>query len=75
MQELTDLENKMQEFMKVAQKDIEEQEKILLEPIQQKVKQAIQAQSARSKTLRSYTIRLITILFVTPTAVNATPLK
>lgn len=74
MQELTDLENKMQEFMKVAQKDIEEQEKILLEPIQQKVKQAIQAVGTEQNFTVIYDTADPAILFVTPTAVNATPL-
>ncbi len=43
MQELTDLENQIQEFTKIAQKDIEEHEQQLLEPIKLKVKEAIKA--------------------------------
>lgn len=36
MQELTELENRMQQFMELAQEDIENQEKVLLEPLKQK---------------------------------------
>ena len=38
MQELTELENRIQQFMELAQKDIENQEKILLEPLKQKLR-------------------------------------
>ena len=37
MQELTELENKMQQFMQLAQKDIEMQEKIMLEPLKKQI--------------------------------------
>ena len=43
MQELTDLESRIQNFTKLAQKDIEEHEQLLLEPIKEKVNNAIEA--------------------------------
>lgn len=36
MQELTELENRMQQFMELAQEDMENQEKALLEPLKQR---------------------------------------
>ena len=41
MQELTELENKMQQFMQLAQKDIEQQEKAMLEPLKKQISDAI----------------------------------
>lgn len=74
MQELTDLENKMREFMQLAQKDIEEQEKIMLEPIKQKINQAIHAVGIERNFTVIYDLADPAIAFVTPTAVNANPL-
>ena len=42
MQELTELEKKMQQFMDLAQKDIETQEASLLEPLMDQISKAIQ---------------------------------
>jgi outer membrane protein len=41
MQELTELEKKMQQFMDLAQKDIETQEASLLEPLKGQINEAI----------------------------------
>lgn len=74
MQELTELENKIHEFMKLAQKDIEEQEKILLEPIKEKIKEAIRAVGIEQNFTVIYDLADPGIIFVTPTAINANPL-
>jgi outer membrane protein len=74
MQELTNLENQMQEFIKIAQKDIEEQEKILLEPIRQRIKEAINAVGIEQNFTVIYDISDPSIAFITPSAVDANPL-
>jgi outer membrane protein len=74
MQELTNLENQMQEFIKIAQKDIEEQEKILLEPIRQRIKEAINAVGIEQNFTVIYDISDPSIAFITPSAIDANPL-
>ncbi len=74
MQELTDLENKMQQFTQLAQKDIEEQEKIMLEPIRKKISDAIRAVGIERNFTVIYDLADSGIAFVNPAAVNATPL-
>ena len=73
MQELTDLENKIHEFMKLAQKDIEEQEKILLEPIKEKIKEAVRIVGIEQNFMGIYDLADPAIIFVTPNAVDANP--
>ncbi|HOV71284.1 MAG TPA: OmpH family outer membrane protein [Dysgonamonadaceae bacterium] len=73
MQELTDLENKIHEFMKLAQKDIEEQEKILLEPIKEKIKEAVRIVGIEQNFMVIYDLADPAIIFVTPNAVDANP--
>ncbi|MDD2226250.1 MAG: OmpH family outer membrane protein [Dysgonamonadaceae bacterium] len=74
MQELTDLENKIHEFMKLAQKDIEEQEKILLEPIKERIKEAVRIVGIEQNFMVIYDLADPAIIFVTPNAVDANPL-
>jgi outer membrane protein len=73
MQELTELENRMQQFMELAQKDIENQEKVLLEPLRQKISQAIHAVGIERHYTVIYDLANPGIAFVSPSAVDANP--
>ncbi|MCE5206021.1 MAG: OmpH family outer membrane protein [Porphyromonadaceae bacterium] len=73
MQELTELENRMQQFMELAQKDIENQEKVLLEPLRQKISQAIHAVGIEQRYTVIYDLDNPGIAFVSPSAVDANP--
>ena len=74
MQELTDLENQIQEFTKIAQKDIEEHEQQLLEPIKLKVKEAIKTVGIEQNYTVIYDLDNPSIMFVTPNAIDANQL-
>ena len=74
MQELTDLENRIQNFTKLAQKDIEEHEQLLLEPIKAKIKNAIEAVGIEHNFTVIYDLDDKGIVFVSPNAVDANPL-
>lgn len=74
MQELTDLENQIQKFTNLAQKDIEEHEQQLLEPIKLKVKNAIEAVGIEQNYTVIYDLDNPGIMFVTPNAVDANEL-
>lgn len=71
MQELTDLENRIQNFTQLAQKDIEEQEQQLLEPIKIKVNDAIKAVGIEHNFTVIYDLDTPGIMYVTPNAVDA----
>ena len=71
MQELTDLENRIQNFTNLAQKDIEEHEDQLLEPIRAKVNEAIEAVGIEQNFTVIYDLDNPGIIFVTPSAVDA----
>ncbi|MBF6626926.1 MAG: OmpH family outer membrane protein [Proteiniphilum sp.] len=71
MQELTELENRMQMFMELAQKDIENQEKVLLQPLKEKISQAIRAVGIERNYTVIYDLADEGILFVSPSAVDA----
>ncbi len=73
MQELTELENRMQQFMELAQEDIENQEKILLEPLKQKISEAIHAVGIEQHYTVIYDLANPGIAFVSPSAVDANP--
>ncbi len=73
MQELNDLENKINEFMKLAQKDIEEQEKILLEPIKERIKEAVRIVGIEQNFTVIYDLADPAIIFITPNAIDANP--
>lgn len=74
MQELTELESKISDFMELAQKDIESQEKSMLGPLKQKIHDAIQAVGIEQKFTVIYDLANPGIAFVSPEAVNANPL-
>ena len=74
MQELTDLENRIQNFTNLAQKDIEEHEAQLLEPIKVKVNDAIKAVGIEQNYTVIYDLDTPGIMFVTPDAVDANQL-
>ena len=73
MQELTELENRIQQFMELAQKDIENQEKALLEPLKQKISDAIRAVGIEHNYTVIYDLADPGIAFVSPSAVDANP--
>ena len=74
MQELTDLENRIQNFTKLAQKDIEEHEQLLLEPIKEKVNNAIKEVGIEQNFTVIYDLDDSGIVFVSPNAVDANEL-
>lgn len=74
MQELTTLENQMQQFVELAQKDIEEQEDIMLEPIKKRISDVVREIGIEQNYTVIYDVSDPAIAFITPGAVNATPL-
>lgn len=74
MQELYQLEVSINEFMKVAQADIEDQEKLLIEPLRRKVKDAIHQVGVEQGFICIYDLANPAIAFVTPNATDANPL-
>lgn len=74
MQELTELEQKMNDFMQLAQKDIEAQEQKLLVPLKQKLNDVIRTVGIEHNFTVIYDISNSGIAFVTPKAIDATPL-
>jgi outer membrane protein len=71
MQELTELENRMQQFMELAQKDIENQEKALLKPLKQKINEAIRVVGIERNYTVIYDLADEGIAFVSPSAEDA----
>jgi len=74
MQELYELERQINGFMKVAQQDIETQEKQLIVPLRKKVKDAIYQVGVENGFICIYELANPAIAFVTPDATNATNL-
>lgn len=74
MQELTELENRIQQFMELAQQDIEHQEQGLLDPLRQKIREAIHAVGLEHRFTVIYDLADEGIAFVSPEAVDANPL-
>lgn len=74
MQELTELENRISQFMELAQKDIENQERILIEPLKKIISNTIHAVGVENKYTVIYDLANPGIAFVSPDAVNANPL-
>jgi outer membrane protein len=74
MQELYELEDRISKFMKTAQEDIETQERIQIEPLRQKMNDAIYQVGIEQGFVCIYDLANPSIVFVTPEAVNATPL-
>lgn len=73
MQELTELESRISQFMELAQEDIENQEKELLEPLKQKINNAIHAVGTEQGYMVIYDLATPGIAFVSSDAVNANP--
>ncbi|RNC66895.1 OmpH family outer membrane protein [Proteiniphilum sp. X52] len=73
MQELTELESRITQFMELAQKDIENREKELLEPLKQKINNAIHHVGIEQGYTVIYDLANPGIAFVSPDAVNANP--
>lgn len=71
MQELTELENRMQEFMTMAQQDIEFQEKEKLEPLKQQINEAIRLVGIEQNFTVIYDLANPGIAFVSPMAEDA----
>ena len=74
MQELYELERQINNFMKVAQDDIQNQEQILIAPLRKKVKDAIYQVGIEQGFVCIYDLANPAIAFVTPDATNATAL-
>lgn len=72
MQELYELERQINDFMKLAQQDIESQEKALIDPLRQKIKDAVYQVGVEKGFVCIYDMANPAIAFVTPDAVNAT---
>ena len=74
MQQLYELERELNEFMKVAQNDIQDQESQMLDPLRQRVKEAINQVGIDKGYICIYDTANPTIAFVTPDATDITPL-
>lgn len=73
MQELYELEQNITRFMKVAQEDVDAQEKALILPLREKLKEAIESVGIEKGYVCIYDKANPTIAFITPDAVDATP--
>ena len=74
MQELKELENSITDFMKIAQNDIDTQERDLLLPLRKKVKDAIQEVGIEQRLICIYDLSNPAIVFVTPEAMDISQL-
>lgn len=74
MQELYELEKNIDEFMRIAQEDIDSQEQQLIKPLREKLKRAIDAVGVEQGFSCIYDMANPSIVFVTPMAVDANPL-
>jgi len=64
----------MQQFMQLAQQDIEQQENALLEPLKQQISEAIHQVGIEQNFTVIYDLANPGIAFVNPVAVDANPL-
>ncbi len=74
MQELTELENRMQDFIELAQKDIEFQEQEMLKPLKEQIMNAVKAIGVEQRFTVIYDMANPGIAFVSPEAIDANPL-
>lgn len=74
MQELYELEKKMNEFAKISQDDVLNQEQQLINPLRAKIKTAISEVGTEKGYQVIYDVANPAILFVTPDAVDITEL-
>ena len=73
MQELTELENRIREFMELAQQDIENQEMVLLQPLRHAINDAIRAVGLEFNFTVIYDLANPAVAFLTPLAFDANP--
>lgn len=74
MQELTELENRIQQFMKLAQEDIEQQEQLMLNPLKERIMNAIKQVGIEQNFTVIYDLADPGIAFINPTSVDANSL-
>lgn len=74
MQELYELEQNMNRFMKVAQEDVESQEAQLIVPLREKLKEVINQVGIEQGFICIYDMANPAIAFITPNAIDANPL-
>ena len=74
MQELTELENRIREFMELAQQDIENQEMVLLQPLRRAISDAVRAVGLEHGFTVIYDLANPAVAFLTPAAIDANPL-
>ncbi len=74
MQELTQLENRIQEFMRLAQEDIEQQEQMLLQPLKERIASAIRLVGIENNFTIIYDISDSGIAFINPSATDVNQL-
>ncbi|MDR0799809.1 MAG: OmpH family outer membrane protein [Dysgonamonadaceae bacterium] len=72
LQEIKDLEERAQNFNQMSQQQLEQLYKSLLEPIQQKVKNAIAEIGAENHF--AYILDVASLLYIDPSSTDATPL-
>ena len=70
MQDIQDMQQRMDNFVQVAQQDVQKQQQELITPIQQKIADAIKAVGAEKGY--TYIIDPQVLLYTAPNAVNAT---
>lgn len=74
MQELYELEQSINRFMRVAQEDVESQETQLILPLKDKLKEAIKQVGIEQGYICIYDVSDPTIIFITPDAIDANSL-
>jgi len=74
MQELTELENRIRQFMELAQQDILYQEQVLLMPLRQAISNAVRVVGITYNFTVIYDLDNPAIAFLTPDAIDANPL-
>ncbi len=73
MQELYELEQNINRFMKVAQEDVESQENQLIAPLKDRLSEAVNQVGLEQGYLCIYDMANAAIAFLTPNAIDATP--
>jgi outer membrane protein len=74
MQELYELEQNINRFMKIAQEDINSQESQLITPLKEKLNEAIRQVGIEQSFICIYDMSNPAIAFITPNAIDANPL-
>jgi len=74
MQELYELEKNINDFIKIAQEDVQSQEQQLIEPLKQKLKEAVEEVGKEQGYTCIYDIANPAIAFITPLATDANTL-